>query len=65
MDNEKWVQQYKEWRSLEPYQIKLLDDGAKTQSQAWLLNAMWCDWKDIKKIKETELPSFDDPWNEV
>ena len=65
MDDMNWVEQYKEWRPLKPYQVKLLDDGAKTQSQAWLINAMWCDWKDIKKIKEAELPSFKDPWEEV
>ncbi len=65
MEDENWVEQYKEWRSLEPYQVKLLDEGAKTQSQAWLLNAMWCDWKNIKKIKEAKLPSFNDPWEEI
>jgi len=66
MNDESWKDQYKEWKTLKPYQVKLLDDGAKSQSQAWLINSMWCDWQDIKKIKDTELPSLksssDDPW---
>ena len=66
MNDECWKEQYKGWKTLQPYQIKLLDDGAKSQSQAWLVNSMWCDWKDIKKIKDTELPTLksfeDDPW---
>ena len=64
--DQSWKEQYKDWKSLRPYELKLLDDGAKSQSQAWLLNSMWCEWRDIKKIKDTELPSIkhleDDPW---
>ena len=54
--DESWTEQYKKWKDLKPYQLKLLDEGPKSQSQAWLYNSMWCDWKDIKLIKETELP---------
>ncbi len=69
MDDENWKNQYKEWKALKPFQIKLLDDGAESLSQAWLINAMWCEWKDIKKLKETELPALErslskDPWEE-
>ena len=68
MTLEDWKEEYKKWKpSLKPYQLKLLEDGAKSQSQAWLINSMWCDWKDIKKVKDTELPPIkmvdDDPWN--
>ncbi len=68
MEDESWKEQYKKWKvGLKPFQIKLLDEGAHSQSQAWLLNSMWCDWKDMKKLKETELPSLlfsceNDPW---
>ena len=66
MNDESWKDQYKEWKSLEPYQIELLENGAKSQSQAWLINSMWCDWRDIKKVKDTELPTIkyldEDPW---
>ena len=69
MANETWKDEYKKWKNLKPHQIKLLDEGARSQSQAWLLNNMWCDWKDIKKIKEAELPALKeeisrDPWSE-
>ncbi|WP_269605256.1 hypothetical protein [Prochlorococcus marinus] len=39
----------------------------KSQSQAWLLNSMWCEWLDLKKINVSELSvndisSLNDPW---
>ena len=69
MNDENWVDQYKHWKpNLKSFQIKLLEEGANSQSQAWLLNSMWCEWKDIKKVKETELSqnneSIKDPWGE-
>ena len=69
MNDEDWKNQYKGWKVLKPFQVKLLDEGAQSLSQAWLINAMWCEWKDIKKLKEAELPSFKhssskDPWEE-
>ena len=65
MNDNNWIEQYKEWKTLLPYQLKLLDNGPKSQSQAWLINSMWCDWNNIKKIKDTELPpitQLEDPW---
>ncbi len=64
---EAWKDQYKKWKFLEPYQVKLLDDGPKSLSQSWLVNSMWCEWMDMKKIKDTELPPIEispeeDPW---
>ena len=64
MKDEPWIEQYKKWKDLKPFQLKLLDEGAQSQSQAWLRNAMWCDWKNIRKVKDTHLPQLrsDDPW---
>ena len=67
MNDETWKNQYKQWKDLEPYQIKLIDDGPRSQSQAWLLNSMWCEWMDLKKTKLTEIsttktPPWTDPW---
>ena len=70
MNDENWKEEYKKWKVLKPSQIKLLDEGAISLSQTWLLNSMWCEWKDIKKVKDTELPSittiefgdYSDPW---
>ena len=67
MNDEGWENQYKQWKDLKPYQIKLIDDGPKSQSQAWLLNSMWCEWMELKRINSSEmskndLPSRNDPW---
>ncbi len=70
MNDENWKEQYKEWKTLKPFQIKLLDEGAVSLSQTWLVNSMWSEWQDIKRLKETDLPSIpsisdessQDPW---
>ena len=67
MNEEAWKIQYKKWKNLKPYQIKLIDDGPKSQSQAWLLNSMWCEWMDLKRlnlsgISKNDIPSSTDPW---
>ena len=72
MNDENWQEEYKELKSLRPYQIKLLEEGATTLSQAWLLNNMWCEWKEIKGISEANLPTIEtfaaepplDPWED-
>ncbi len=67
MIDETWKTQYKEWKDLKPYQIRLLEDGPISQSQAWILNSMWCEWLELKKRKDSEV-SFPinnpatDPW---
>ena len=59
-----WKAQYKKWKSLKPFQIKLLEEGPKTQSQAWLINNMWCEWAELKVLKNTNktIISTKDPW---
>ena len=68
MNEETWKIEYKKWKNLKPYQIRLIDDGPKSQSQAWLLNSMWCEWMDLKgmnlsKISEKGISSFNDHWD--
>ncbi len=53
MDNS-WREEYLEMKVLNKYQISLLKEGAKSLSQAWLLGAMWMDWKKKKGIKEPD-----------
>ncbi len=75
MNDENWVEQYKKWKpGLKSFQIQLLEEGAQSHSQAWLLNSMWCDWKELKKLKDTDLPALEaqtsslvirDPWEEL
>ena len=67
MSEETWKSQYKQWKKLKPYQTKLIDDGPKSQSQAWLLNSMWCEWMDMKRVNmhetsEKDSYSLTDPW---
>ena len=69
MNDENWIDQYKHWKpSLKSFQLKLLEEGPNSQSQAWLFNSMWCEWQDIKKSKEQEFPHLNeaikDPWGE-
>ena len=68
MDEETWKIQYKQQKKLKSYQIKLINDGPKSQSQAWLLNSMWCEWMDLKRINVSEtfndnMSSLTDPWD--
>ena len=68
MNDEIWKEEYKKWKLLKPFQIQLLDNGAKSLSQTWLINAMWCDWKDIKRLKQAETSCVQDwikdPWED-
>ena len=66
MIEDSWKIQYKKWKDLKPYQIKLIDDGPKSQSQAWLLNSMWCEWIDLKKVNSSENSINDtSSWNDL
>ena len=67
MSEETWKIQYKKWKILKPYQIRLIDDGPKSQSQAWLLNSMWSEWMDLKRegvseFVEKDISTWTDPW---
>ena len=70
MNDENWKEEYKKWKSdLKPFQIKLLEDGAHSQSQALMLNDMWCEWKSLAvKRKLADIASkssvINDPWYE-
>ncbi len=69
MNDEAWIEQYKQWNTgLQPFEIKLLDEGAQSQSQQWLRNKMWCEWNELKKNKDTKLhlhnKLIQDPWDD-
>ncbi len=72
MVNEDWKTEYKELKpDLKPFQVQLLDEGPKSQSQAWLLNSMWCEWNKLKKQYDKKNISsimkshaYKDPWFE-
>ena len=67
MNEENWKIHYKKWKKLKPYQIKLIDDGPKSQSQAWLLKPKWCELLDLKDSNISEnsekgISSWTDSW---
>ena len=70
MNDENWKEEFKQWKpNLKGFQIRLLEEGAKSQSQALMLNDMWCEWKDLavkrKPNKSSEDPlATKDPWDE-
>ena len=57
MNDENWKEELKEWNpNLKPYQIKLLDEGAESNSQILILSDMWLEWKDLlykRKLNES------------
>ncbi len=70
MNDENWKEEYKQWKKgLKSFQIKLLEDGAKSQNQQWLINDMWCEWKALaikRKLNNISGSTFliEDPWEE-
>ena len=49
-----WREQYKSMKILSERQIKLLEEGPKSLSQSWHLQALYSNWKKIKGIKDPE-----------
>ena len=69
MNDDNWKEELKKWRpNLKPFQVKLLDDGAQTQSQTLMLCDMWCEWKNLAVKRELNKVSNEseilDPWYE-
>ena len=56
MNDENWKEEFKQWKpELKLFQIKLLEEGPKSQNQVCILNEMWCEWKALavkRKINE-------------
>ncbi len=59
-----WRQEYKSMRLLSRYEIELLDNGAKSLAQSWMLNALHQDYKRKKGIKEPEPPDCSSSYKE-
>ncbi len=73
MNDENWKEEFKRWKpDLKPFQIKLLDKGAESNSQTLLLSDMWLEWKELaakKKLNQITTEKLGDmgienPWNE-
>ena len=64
MNDKNWKEEYKGMKPLNKKQIQLLDEGAKSLSQSWFIQAMYIDWKKIKGYKTTEPPNCQSSFKE-
>ncbi len=55
MDDKNWREEYKSYTSNKSY-LELLENGPKSLSQSWILNALYQKWKKIKGIKNPPPP---------
>ena len=54
-DDSNWREEYKNYTSNKK-QLELLENGAKSLSQSWILGALYQKWKKIKGYKTPEPP---------
>ena len=47
-DDSNWKQEYLSYKHVNKKQRDLLENGAKSLSQSWLLGAMYSEWKTMK-----------------
>ena len=48
MDDSNWREEYLGYKHVNKKQRELLENGAKSLSQSWLLGAMYSEWKQMK-----------------
>ena len=53
IDDSNWREEYKNYTS-NSFHLELLDNGAKSLSQSWILGALYQKWKKIKGYKTPE-----------
>ena len=58
-----WREEFKAYTNSK-YQLELLENGAKSLSQSWVMQSMYCDWKKIKGIREPEPPDCSSSFKE-
>ena len=59
-----WKTEYQSMKLLNKKQIQLLEEGAKSLSQSWMLGAMYGDYKKLKGIKEIPAPDCQSSFKE-
>ena len=64
MNDKNWREEYKGMKPLNKKQIQLLDEGAKSLSQSWFIQAMYIDWKKIKGYKTPKPPNCQSSFKE-
>ena len=65
IDNTNWREDYKQYTT-NKFHLDLLDNGAKSLSQSWILGALYIKWKKIKNIGEIlQIINFYVFWNQL
>ena len=62
-DDSNWREEYKNYTS-SPSQLELLENGAKSLSQSWILGALYQKWMKMKGYKEPEPPDCESSFGE-
>ncbi len=55
-DDSNWRNEYKGYTSSK-YQLDLLENGPRSLSQSWMMQAMYNKWKKMKGYKDPEPPN--------
>ena len=62
-DDSNWREEYKNYTSSKK-ELELLENGAKSLSQSWILGALYQKWKKLKGIREKEPPDCQSSFSE-
>ncbi len=61
-----WREEYKNYTSNNK-NLELLENGPKSLTDSWILQSLYCRWKEIKGIREKPRPNLQSSfkeWNE-
>ena len=62
-DDSNWREEYKSYTSNQRH-LELLENGPKSLSQSWVMQAMYGQWKKMKGYKEPEPPDVSSSMSE-
>ena len=62
-DDSNWREEYKNYTSSK-FHLELLENGAKSLSQSWILAALYQQWKKMKGYKTPEPPNCQSSFQE-
>ena len=63
LDDSNWREEYKNYTS-NTFHLELLENGAKSLSQSWILGALYQQWKRMKGYKTPEAPNCQSSFQE-
>ena len=63
LDDSNWREEYKNYTTSKSH-LELLENGAKSLSQSWILAALYQQWKKMKGYKTSEPPNCQSSFQE-